>query len=95
MTEYLLINQKLDDHIKDDDRRFGYMEENIISIKGSIEGIKTNHLAHVQKDVAELKDKMVGVRTDLIWLKKFFWIVTTASIGSLVAGVINLILRLH
>jgi hypothetical protein len=65
----------------------------VISVEKDIEGIqeqvtliKDNHLAHIQDDVTALK-------TDMTWLKKFFWVVASASIGSLLAGLINLIIQ--
>ena len=57
----------------------------------AIENIRDNHLAHLKTDVDGLKGDMREVKTDLKWLKKFFFIVAGASIGSLVASVINLI----
>lgn len=92
MEDYRLLTQKLDDHIKDDDRRFGYMEDNVINTRNDVKEIKDNHLVHVQKDVAEIKIDFGRVKTDVAWLKKFFWIVAAASVGSLVAGLINLII---
>ena len=74
------------------------MEERLKSIEKSIdrncvaiENLKNNHLKHLKDDVGDLKIGMVEVKTDLKWLKKFFFIVAGASIGSLIAGVINLI----
>ena len=67
------------------------MEEDTLTyrvsrLEKSVDEIKNNHLEHLQKDVTCLK-------TDMTWLKKFFWIVATASVGSLVAGLINLMIQ--
>ena len=70
------------------------MEDHIITTREDIETIKNNHLAHVEKDITELKTGMTGVVTDLVWLKKFFWLIATASVGSLATGLINLLLRI-
>jgi len=56
-----------------------------------VDEIKNNHLEHIKKDISLLKDNQVTIKTDVAWLKRFFWIVATASIGSLIAGVINLL----
>ncbi|MFA6973211.1 MAG: hypothetical protein WC238_00530 [Parcubacteria group bacterium] len=50
--------------------------------------IKNNHLFH-------LDIKLTQVGTDVEWLKRFFWIVATASIGGLVAALINLLITLN
>jgi len=42
MPEIKVLTQKLDDHIKDDDRRFGYMENHIINTREDIKVIKEN-----------------------------------------------------
>lgn len=45
-----------------------------------------NHLHEVLPKIAELK-------TDVKYLRKFFFIVATASIGGLIAGIINLLMQ--
>lgn len=50
--------------------------------------IKNNHLFHLDL-------KLTQVVTDVEWLKRFFWIVATASIGGLVAALINLLITLN
>lgn len=52
-------------------------------IKEDIRLIKENHLAHIEPDLAYCK-------ANLEWLMKYHWIVTSASIGALVASIINL-----
>ena len=59
----------------------------------AIDTIKDNHLVHIGDDINGLKTGMVEVKTDLKWLKKTYWLVAGASIGSLVAAVINLTLK--
>ena len=58
----------------------------IKEIKGDISTIKTNHLEHMEKDLANLQ-------TDVGWIKRFFWIVATTSIGALVSGILTLIFK--
>lgn len=64
-----------------------------------------NHLHDVAlefKEIRKLIAKIVGeraddrvkdatTRNDVAWLKRFFWIVATSSIGALVTGIIGLI----
>jgi len=40
-----------------------------------------------------LNEEMGMVRTDVQWLKGFFWIIATASIGALVTALFGLILK--
>lgn len=59
------------------------MEKRIESIEEDIKAMKENHLSHMEIDIAQTK-------TNVDWLMKFFWIVATASVGSLITGVITL-----
>jgi len=58
------------------DRRIALIEEHIV--------IYNKEMGDVRKDMAEIK-------TDIAWLKHFFWIIVAASLGSLVASIFNLI----
>jgi hypothetical protein len=69
------------------------MKDENIDIKNDIKDIKENHLAHVQKDMNDIKLTQTVMKTDLAWLKKFFWLVATASVGSLIASILNLALK--
>jgi len=61
-------------------------EEIIHNLQADVKEIKENHLPH-------LSLKLVKIGTDVDWLKKFFWIVSVASIGSLITALFNLILK--
>ena len=54
-------------------------------------------LADSQKEICEeigkIKIDYIEVKTDVKWLKKFFWIIATASIGGLITGIIQLLIR--
>ncbi|OGI35673.1 MAG: hypothetical protein A2283_11715 [Lentisphaerae bacterium RIFOXYA12_FULL_48_11] len=62
------------------DKRLDNLEKNITEIKN-------NHLPHIDM-------KLTQVGTDVDWLKRFFWIVATASIGGLIAALLNLIITI-
>ena len=62
-------------------------DERLNRVEKTVNEIKDNHLVHIQTDLAK-------VGTDVDWLKRFFWLVATASIGGLIAAVINLLLTL-
>ena len=60
-------------------------DERLNRVENTVNEIKDNHLVHIQTDLTK-------VSTDVDWLKRFFWIIATASIGGLIAAVINLLL---
>lgn len=62
-------------------------DERLDRVEKTVNEIKDNHLVHIQTDLTK-------VGTDVDWLKRFFWLVATASIGGLIAAVINLLLTL-
>lgn len=63
-------------------------DERIDRVEKAVNEIKDNHLVHITT-------KLVKVSTDVDWLKRFFWIIATASIGGLVAALINLIISIE
>lgn len=62
------------------------MEKKIEKLEARIELILTNHLPHLSDAVTK-----IGVNVD--WLQRFFWIVATASIGSLLTAILSLLLK--
>ena len=62
-----------------------YQDESIKEIKSDISQIK-EHLGVLNKEQGMMK-------TDVSWLKKFFWIVASASVGSLIVGIFNVLLN--
>jgi hypothetical protein len=62
-------------------------DERIDRVEKTVNEIKDNHLVHIQTDLTK-------VSTDVDWLKRFFWLVATASIGGLIAAVLNLLLTI-
>lgn len=63
-------------------------DERLQRLENTVNDIKDNHLAHIQTDLTK-------VGTDVDWLKRFFWIIATASIGGLVAAIINLLITIN
>ena len=47
----------------------------------------------VNSEMGDIKVNLAKVKTDVIWIKKFFFIVATASIGSLIIGLFNAIMK--
>jgi hypothetical protein len=62
-------------------------DKRIENLERDVKDIKDNHLPHIIK-------KVTKTSTDVGWLKRFFWIVATASIGGLIGVVINLLITL-
>lgn len=65
---------------KEQDRR-------IYDLEGQMRGI-FDHIATTNGELGQIK-------SDVCWLKRFFWIVATASIGGLIGILINLIITLE
>ncbi len=63
-------------------------DKRLDSLEKHVSDIKNNHLPHIDL-------KLTRVGTDVDWLKRFFWIVATASIGGLIAGLLNLIISIN
>jgi len=57
----------------------------IISLEG--------HAKTSNKEVGLIQIDVKGIKTDVSWLKKFFLIIATSSVGALIAGVINLLIK--
>jgi hypothetical protein len=63
-------------------------DERLDRVEKAVNDIKDNHLVHMQTDLTK-------VGTDVDWLKRFFWIIATASIGGLITAIINLLLTIN
>ena len=49
-----------------------------------------NHAKVANEEMGAVKIDLATVKTDVAWIKKFFWIVATSAIGSLGTGLLNL-----
>ena len=63
-------------------------DKRLDNLEKSVDEIKNNHLPHID-------GKLTRVGTDVDWLKRFFWIVATASVGGLIAALLNLLITLN
>lgn len=63
-------------------------DKRLDGLEKSVNEIKNNHLPH-------LLAKLTKTSTDVDWLKRFFWIVATASIGGLIAALLNLLISIN
>lgn len=63
-------------------------DDRLDRVEKTVNEIKDNHLAHLQTDMSK-------VTTDVDWLKRFFWIIATASVGGLITAIINLLLTIN
>lgn len=63
-------------------------DERLDRVEKAVNEIKDNHLVHLQ-------DSVTKVSTDVDWLKRFFWILATASVGGLVTAIINLLITVN
>ena len=51
------------------------------------------HIEILNKEMGDVKTAVEKTATDMAWLKQFFWVIATASVGSLVAALCNLIIK--
>ena len=65
-------------------------DEKIRQHEERIKGME-HHIEVSNKEMGELRDGINEVKTDVAWLKKFFWIVATSSVGAVVTGIINIL----
>lgn len=63
-------------------------DERLDRVEKTVNEIKDNHLVHLQTN-------MTKVSTDVDWLKRFFWVIATASVGGLIAALINLLITIN
>ena len=70
-------NDKLQSHINDD-------------VKEDIEKLY-DHAKIANGEMGEIKICLEEVKTNVKWLMKSYWVVATAAIGGLIAGLLNLI----
>ena len=75
------------DHMDRDDQMFDH-------ISASIDKIRDNHLAHIQESMGRLQIDSSSLTSDVAWLKKFFWVIATASMGSLITVIVGVFFRL-
>jgi len=47
------------------------------------------HIDTINKEMSEIEREMSEIKTDVSWLKRFFWIIATASVASLIAQLIK------
>ena len=80
------LEKRLEAHMLADEKMLSYLSD-------AIDKIKDNHLAHIQEAMGDMKVNMGAISKDVDWLKRFFWIIATASVGSLAASILGLILK--
>jgi len=51
--------------------------------------IINEEMGTVKDEMGKIKTHIAEIKTDVSWLKKFFWIIATASIASLIAQLIK------
>ena len=51
------------------------------------------HADVANQEMGSIKIDLAQVKNNVSWLMKFFWIVASSSVGALITGVLNLILK--
>lgn len=60
---------------------------------GKFDNVKDNHIAHLQMGINSLDNRFGKIETDVDWLKRAFWAVFGSSIGALIVGMVNLLVK--
>lgn len=76
----------LEQHIAMDGQRQKAVDFQLMTILEHVENIRDNHLHTLQGD-------MNVVKTDIDWIKRWLWVVITASTGSIIASLISLTIK--
>jgi hypothetical protein len=56
--------------------------------------MQDKRLDNIDKHIEVINHEMGSVKNDVAWLKRFFWLIATASIGGMITAIINLIVSL-
>ena len=51
--------------------------------------IINDEMGKINDEVGKIKTHIAEIKVDLNWLKRFFWIIVTASVASLIAQLIK------
>jgi hypothetical protein len=49
----------------------------------------------VFEHIAKTNEELGAIKSDVSWLKKFFWIVATSAIGGLIVALLNLLITIN
>jgi len=82
--EIAKIAQAFESHTKLDDERF-------TAIQNTLNLIKENHLAHIEKSLNNIENDFIKVKTNQEWQLKFFWIIAAGVLGALVTAISTLL----
>ena len=55
--------------------------------------LQDQRLSNIEEHIETINKEMGCIKTDVSWLKKFIWIIASASIGGLIAGILNLFFK--
>ena len=61
-------------------------------MKNDIENLY-DHAKVANEEMGEIRICIREVKTNVEWLMKSHWIIATASVGGLIAGIVNLVTR--
>jgi len=78
------LEQALKEHAMADDKRFEKAEERDAAIHRTLDLIKENHLAHIERAQAK-------TTADIDWIKKILWLFLVPTVGGFIGEVIQLI----
>jgi hypothetical protein len=54
-----------------------------------------DHIERTNSELGYVKEDLREIKTDVAWLKRFFWIVAVTSVGGLITALFNLLLSVE
>lgn len=60
-----------------------------LAVLNSEMGETKDHVKEIAEEVSLIRVEMSCIKTDVDWMKRFFWIVASSSVGALVMGMLN------
>jgi plasmid maintenance system killer protein len=80
------FNQKFIDHCETNAKDF-------TEIKEVLNKIKDNHLEHLKTSINGVENDMIEIKTNQAWQLKFFWLITSVTVTTLIASILALVIK--
>lgn len=87
----IIQENKRKNNININEKSIEKIARSIKIINGELGDIR-DEAKETNKKIDKIDIKLVKVETDTCWIKKFLWLIITASITGLIIGAINLLL---
>lgn len=87
----IIQENKRKNNISMNEKSIEEIAQSIKTINGELGDIR-DEAKETNKKIDKINLKIIKVETDTCWIKKFLWLIITASITGLIIGIINLLM---